>query len=103
VLIASGQTGADRHGNVAVDVETQIATTWDNVLGLLQEAGTSVEHLVHVTTYLTRASDIATYRKIRTDCVPSLKAPSTLLVVSALADPRLLVEVEVLAVVPGRH
>lgn len=101
LLVTGGQVGVDRHGVLAADIETQTAVVWQNILLLLEAAGTTVEHVVQATAYLTDAAHIAAYRKVRGQHVPALAAPSTLLVVSGLANPGYLVEVEVSATVPA--
>ena len=100
LLFTSGQVGTDKDGTLPEDIEGQTANAWESVMRCLEAAGTSSEHLVQVTAYLTRSEDIAAYRKVRSEFIPDVTAPSTLLIVSGLADPRFLVEVEVTAAVP---
>lgn len=100
LLVTGGQVGIDCDGALAADIETQTAVVWQNILLLLEAAGATTEHVVQATTYLTDAANIEAYRKVRAQHVPGLAAPSTMVIVSALANPGYLVEVEVSAVVP---
>src|SRR5713226_374029 len=85
-------TGPFSHG-----VEVQAEQCWRNVKAVLAAAGMGVENLVKCTHFLTRAEDVATYGKVRARQLGEARPASTLLVVSALARPGLLVEVEAVA------
>lgn len=60
--------------------------------------------VVKTTTYLTNAGDIALLREVRMERYQGLKAPpaNTLLVVSRLAEPEFLIEIDVVAALPAR-
>lgn len=100
MLITSGQVGVGADGKLAESIEEQVEITWKNILQLLEEAGTTSDHIVKATTYLTSQAYIDAYREIRNRIVPRVKACSTLVIVPALADPGFLVEVEVIAEIP---
>ena len=100
LLITSGQIGIGPDGRLGETAEEQIDITWKNILQLLKEAGTSPEHIVKATTYLTNVDDIAIYRTIRNRYIPTVRACSTLVIVPALADPGYKVEVELIVAVP---
>jgi len=94
-LVVSGQLGIDREGRVADGVEAQSEQALRNVIACLDAHGMVREDLVKTTTYVTDARFVAPFRDARRrvfgdDCTPT----STLVIVSALADPELLVEVE---------
>nr|WP_180203367.1 RidA family protein [Pseudomonas sp. SbOxS1]NYU03039.1 RidA family protein [Pseudomonas sp. SbOxS1] len=100
LLITSGQIGVGPDGRLAETAQEQIEITWQNILQLLKEAGTSTEHIVKATTYLTSTDDIGLYRTIRNKYIPDVRACSTLVIVPALADPGYKVEVELIVAVP---
>ena len=96
-LHVSGQIGVAPDGKVPADFEAQATQCWRNIKGVLAAAGMGVENLVKCTHFLTRAEDVATYGKIRARELGEARPASTLLVISALARPGLLVEVEAIA------
>jgi len=97
-LYISGQVGFTPEGKVAAaDLEGQAEQCWRNIKAILADAGMGMEHLVKCTHFLTRAEDVAAYNKVRARHLGEARPASTLLVISALARPGLLVEVEALA------
>jgi 2-iminobutanoate/2-iminopropanoate deaminase len=96
-LVISGQIGLSADGKVPADFEGQVDQCWRNVKAILADAGMGVENLVKCTHFLTRAADVAAYGKLRARHLGEARPASTLLVISALARPDLLVEVEAIA------
>lgn len=96
-LHLSGQIGIAPDGTVPADIEGQAEQCWRNVTAILASAGMGVENLVRVTHYLTRQEDVAAYGKVRARNLGDARPASTLVVISALARPGLLVEVEAVA------
>lgn len=93
-LHISGQVGCDRERNIAEGFEAQAELAWSNLLGILKSAGFGVEDLVKVTVLLTRPQDVPASRAIRDRVLGSVEPASTLMIVSGLASPALLFEVE---------
>jgi 2-iminobutanoate/2-iminopropanoate deaminase len=60
----------------------------------------SSDNLVKVTHYLTRPSDLPTYREIRASMGGEARPASVLVFVPALADPSWLFEIEAIAAQP---
>ncbi len=98
ILHVSGQVGVGADGKVPADVAEQCRLAWANLMAVLETGGMGVADLVKVTTYLTSAGDIATYRASRGAALGTNKPASTLVVVGALADPAWRVEIEAVAV-----
>ncbi len=103
-LYISGQVAVDQSGQVVGpgDIGAQVQQVFRNVEGVLVGAGFEFADVVKFTTYLVRAEDMEAYRKARAavydSCFPDERFPaSTLVVVSRLAIPELLVEVEAVA------
>ena len=96
-LHVSGQVGIDPKGKITRGFKTQCARAWRNVIAVLKEADMGVDDLVKVNVFLTRAQDIADYRAIRQKFQGRARPASTLLIISALAHPDLLVEIEAIA------
>jgi 2-iminobutanoate/2-iminopropanoate deaminase len=96
-LHIAGQIGIAPDGSVAADLEGQADQCWRNIKAILAAAGMGVENLVKVNHFLTRAENVAAYGKVRARHLGEARPASTLLVISALARPDLLVEVEAVA------
>ncbi len=96
-LYVSGQLGVAPDGTVASDFAGQANQAFLNVMAILKEAGMGPGDLVRVNTYLTDSADIGAYREIRDRHMGGHEAASTMLVISALAQPRFKIEVEAVA------
>ena len=96
-LHISGQVGVAPDGSVPAGFEAQAEQCWRNVKAVLAAAGMGVENLVKCTHFITRAENVAAYGKVRARQLGEARPASTLLVISALARPDLLVEVEAVA------
>lgn len=97
VLHLSGQVGVAPDGTVPADFEGQAAQCWKNIKAILAAAGMGVEDLVKCTHFITNADNVAAYGRVRARELGEARPASTLLVISALARPNLLVEVEAIA------
>jgi enamine deaminase RidA (YjgF/YER057c/UK114 family) len=105
MIYLSGQTAAD--GNYKVrssDFRRQAHSVYDNIELALRSAGATLHNVIKTTTYLTNAEDIAALREVRLERYKDLQTPpaNTLLVVSRLAEPEFLIEIDVVAAVPAR-
>lgn len=96
-LFISGQVGVDDAGSTAVTFSEQAELACKGLLAVLRAADMGPSDIVKVTTYLTKADDIPAWRAARAWVLGDIRAASTLVVVSALADPRWRVEVEAVA------
>ena len=98
LLYVSGQVGTAPDGKLAPGFEAQCEQVWMNLGEVLRVAGMSYKDIVKVTVFLTDSRFTAPYREIRDRFVKDSPYPaSTLLIVAGLADPAMLVEVEVVA------
>jgi enamine deaminase RidA (YjgF/YER057c/UK114 family) len=102
----AGQVSLDGAGELvgAGDFETQMQQTYANLRAALESAGTGFGNVVKYTTYLTRHEDLAEYRRVRdalyADFYPEATyPPNTLLIVSGLVNPDLLLEIEAVAAI----
>ena len=96
-LNISGQIGITNDGNLAGNSRGQMEECWRRIIALLDDAGIDKGNLVKITVFLTRGEDVGLYREIRDKYLDGHVAASTLLIVSGLADPSLLVEIEAIA------
>jgi len=98
LFYVSGQVGVDSRGKLQAGIEKQCEQVWKNIAQVLKSAGMGYRDVVKVNVFLTDSRFIGPYRTIRDRFFSEPPYPaSTLLVVAGLADPGMLVEVEVVA------
>ena len=100
-LFVAGQIGADASGKIADGPEEQHRLAWRNVLAILRAAGMDQTNIVDVHVYITDRAHIGLYRQVRDEMLKGHRAAATLLIVSGLADPKLVMEVSVIAAAPA--
>ena len=103
-MFVSGQVAWDERGAIVGQgsVERQCEQVFHNVRRVLEAAGSSLEHITRVTVYLTDTAHVAAYRAARDRLLDGIRPASTLVIVAALVEPGLLVEMDAIAVVPQR-
>lgn len=97
----SGQVGTNPDGTMAEGFEAQAHRVWQNTIAILEAAGMGMENLVKYTTLLVNHDDVAAMRDIRDHYLGGHAAASTLFVVSGLASPAWLIEMESIAAKEG--
>jgi 2-iminobutanoate/2-iminopropanoate deaminase len=108
LVVVAGQVGMAAEGRVTgTDIGTQTKQAFENVRAVVEAAGCTMRDVVRLQTFLTRADDIPGFMKARSELFPGyfpdgVYPPNTLLVVSRLVRPELLVEIEAMAVKPAR-
>ncbi len=97
----AGQVGITIDGNVVSkdDAAVQARQIWQNLEAAVKSAGGDLENIVKTTTYVTDITHSAAARQVRAELFPTNPPTSTLLVVSQLASPDYLMEIEAIAVV----
>jgi len=99
-VVISGQIGMDEAGRVADGLEAQIARAFDNLVTVARSAGAGPEHIVKIVAYMVAPGDVGLYRRHRDRVFAGNRAASTYVVVTGLAAPGLLFEVDGEAIVP---
>lgn len=97
-VFLTGQVAWDKDGNMvgAGDIAAQIAQVWRNVDALIADLGASRHDIVKIVTYATSRDFIPALHAERTRFFDGGQYPaSTFIVVAGLAEPDLLVEVDV--------
>jgi enamine deaminase RidA (YjgF/YER057c/UK114 family) len=103
IIYLSGQTAADADYRVKhSDIVGQAHAVYDNIETALRAVGATLSNVVKTTTYLVDAGHVAAVRDVRIERYAKLQAPpaNTLLIVSRLAEPEMLIEIDVVAAVP---
>jgi enamine deaminase RidA (YjgF/YER057c/UK114 family) len=96
-LYLAGQVGIAPNGTIPDDAAAQAELCFANIAAILREAGMAPGDLVRLTTYLVDLRDRPGYMAARDRFVGSPPPASTLVVISALADPRYRIEIEAVA------
>jgi 2-iminobutanoate/2-iminopropanoate deaminase len=102
LVFVSGQTG--RHpatGEVGRDIREQTRNTLERIKRILEAAGTSLDNVLSALTHLTRREDLGAYNEEYAKYFPTDKPARTTVTVAALNSPDLLVEITVVACIPG--
>ncbi len=99
-LYVAGQTPVNENGELVCpgDAEGQARQCYRNVQKVVKAAGGSMKDVVKIQVFVTSLDDRSAVGRARAEFFPDNPPASTFLVVSSLADPHFLVEVE--AVVP---
>jgi 2-iminobutanoate/2-iminopropanoate deaminase len=96
-LWISGQVGTRPDGTIAPDCAGQAEQIMQNIDAILAEAGMGFGDLVKLNAYLVNAADIPAFAPIRAKHLAGAKPAMTTVVVTALAQPSWLIEVEAVA------
>lgn len=100
-VFVAGTTAIDRDGNITGegDVYAQTRQTLATIRWALEEAGSAMEDIVRYRIYLTDRNDIPAASRALSETFQSIRPANTLVVVAALADERMLVEIDADAIV----
>ena len=103
IVWISGQVSQDKNGKMVHrgDFSGQARQALANLTAMVEAAGGTINDIIKVNTYLTDLRYREELARVRADFFPDGKLPvSTLVGVTALADPDMLVEIEAIAVLP---
>ena len=102
LVFVAGQTG--RHpvtGELGRDIREQTRNVLERIKVILAAAGTSLDDVLSAMTHLTRVENLAVYNEEYAKYFPTNKPARTTVTVAALNQPELLVEITVIAGIPG--
>ena len=100
-IYVSGQVSMDADGNVVGegDVRLQTETVLESVKAVVEEAGGGMEDIVKVTVFILDMAHYDEIHEVRRRYFEEPYPASSMVEVSALIDPRLLIEIEAVAVI----
>ena len=101
IVHVSGQVGATVGGDIPDDPAKQHELAWENAMAVLAASGMDHRNVVDAHVYITDRAHIALYRETRDRMLKGHRPAATLLIVSGLADSRLVVEVDLVAAAPA--
>lgn len=96
-LFVAGQIPIRPDGSIPGTIEEQTEVVWQNILAVLADAGMEVGDIVKITSLLTRHENFARFAQIRAKFLGAHRPASTSVIITALAKPEFLVEVEAVA------
>ena len=102
LVFVAGQTG--RHpvtGELGRDIREQTRNVLERIKAILAAAGTSLDNVLSAMTHLTRVENLTAYNEEYAKYFPTDKPARTTVTVAALNQPELLVEITVIAGIPG--
>jgi reactive intermediate/imine deaminase len=103
LLFVSGQVAFDPEGNLVGegDMARQTEQVFENLRAILEANGGSFRDVVKITTFMTDIGQLGSMRDVRVRYVADPPPASTTIEVAALFRPEALIEVEVVAALPG--
>jgi enamine deaminase RidA (YjgF/YER057c/UK114 family) len=97
LLFTSGQVGIHPDGTIPDGVEEQALVILGAIDALLKAGDMDRRHIVRLSTFITEAEYRLPYMRLRDAWVADPPPASTLIVVKALAQPALKIEIEAIA------
>jgi 2-iminobutanoate/2-iminopropanoate deaminase len=94
---SAGQLGVTPAGELLADPRAQIAEAWLNVGRWLEAVQLKTSDVLKVTVFMTSAEHVDYSRECRRGLLGDVITGNTLVYVTALADPRMVIEIDVLA------
>lgn len=102
LLFVAGQVAVDENGDLVGvgDAAAQARQVLTNLQRVIESAGGRIEDVARTTVYLTRLDDRGPVGEVRREFFPAPPPANTLLVVSSLARPEYLVEIDAIVPIP---
>jgi reactive intermediate/imine deaminase len=99
-IYVSGQIAYDSNGKLVGegDMKAQTRQVFENIRNVLESAGSGMEDIVKINTFITDGSKFMDMLAVRSEIFGNDPPASTAVVVAALAFPALLIEVEAIAI-----
>ncbi len=98
--IAGAEPAPD--GGMTLDIAVQTREVLANIADILASVGAGLADLVQVTTYLTSMADFDAYNAVYAEHFDESGPTRTTVAVAELPHPHLLIEIQAVAVLPGR-
>lgn len=100
IVHLAGQIGVDTKGKLAVGIAKQAEWALKNLRAALRANKMGLENITKMTIYTTRHDFLPGYRSARMKIMGDIHPPNTYLIVSGLAQPEWLIEIDAFAAKP---
>lgn len=100
LVFTAGQLGIAHDESIPEGSEAQADLCFANIAAVLAEDGMTLANIVRLSVYVTAREHMQGYRLSRDRHFPGTPPSTTLLMVSGLARPEFLVEIEAIAAAP---
>ena len=100
LVFTAGQAGRNRDTGEMGDIAAQTDWALRNIANILAAAGTDLAHVVKATVYVKDGTDTAGLNEVWKERFPEPRPARSSVFVSRLKNPEMLVEIEVVAVIP---
>jgi len=99
-VFVSGQGPISPEGKVIGegDFEAQARQVFENLGTVLEQSGATFDSIVKLVVYVTDASRVRDYARVKAEYIPGSQPASTAIEVSSLALPGMMIEVDAIAV-----
>jgi reactive intermediate/imine deaminase len=100
MLFISGMTARDKEGNIVGkgDMKAQTRQVMENIKAVLEKVGATFDQIVKVSVFITDMSRFKEIHEVRAQYFKQDYPASTMVQVSGLVSPELLIEIEAIAV-----
>jgi len=103
LVFVSGQSGREPGtGNLAPTVEAQTEQVFKNISAILEAAGSGLEHVIRCGVFLVDMGEFQKMNAVYERMFQGHRPARTTVEVSGLPGPGLRVEIDAIAVIPGR-
>ncbi len=104
LIMLAGMVAVDTGGNTVGegDIGAQTQKVFDNIRETLEAAGGGMKDIIRLTVYLTDRGDFPGHMKVRSGLLSKPYPASTLLIISGLARPEWLVEIDTVAFIEDK-
>ena len=96
-IYLAGQTAVKTDGSTPNGIKAQAEIVFENLQIVLSESGYSLKEVVFMKSFLVNRADRDGYQEVRARFWGEIKPASTFLIISGLAKPEYLLEVECIA------
>ena len=99
LLFVSGQVPVNSTGDLVGedDCYVQAKQCFSNIEAALKSAGSTLDDLVKITSFIVRPEDYSHYAKVRLELFPENGPASSTVFISGLVSPKFLIEIEAIA------
>ena len=102
LVFTAGQLGIAPDESIPADGEAQADLCFANIAAILAEDGMTLANIIRLSVYVTAREHMQGYRRSRDRQFPGTPPTTTLIMVSGLARPEFVVEIEAIAAAPER-